>query len=121
MPPSTRQHRQTTLQRMCDVQGNTIKPEGVRRIPLMVGPGGDEGMNAKAYFRMGPVGEPLLSMGQLLRKGFDFNLSLAKGMYMSKGDKFVPMFLERSSLKVEATCPRIRSRQWRRWRRKQSP
>ena len=58
-------------------------------------------MEATATFRVAKVRDNILSLGKLVRKGFNFTL-VARGCSMVKDGRSVPLYLERNSLGVEA-------------------
>ena len=58
-------------------------------------------MEATATFRVAEVRDNILSLGQLVRKGFSFTLG-PRGCSMEKDGREVPLYLERNSLRVEA-------------------
>ena len=58
-----------------DVQQNDLSISGQKTVPMLVGPtGGKHAMEATATFRVAEVGDNILSLGKLVRKGFSFNL-----------------------------------------------
>ena len=58
-------------------------------------------MEATATFRVAEVRDNILSLGKLVRKGFNFTLG-PRGCSMEKDGRCVPLYLERNSLRVEA-------------------
>ena len=58
-------------------------------------------MEATATFRVADVRDNILSLGKLVRKGFHFSLG-PRGCSMERDGESVPLYLERSGLRVEA-------------------
>ena len=85
-----------------DVQQKDLAIKGQKTVPVMVGPtGGQQSMEATATFRVAEVRDNVLSLGKLVRKGFNFVL-FPRGCIMEKDGRSVPLFLEWNSLRVEA-------------------
>ena len=58
-----------------DVQQNELAITGRKTMPILVGPtGGKQAMEATATFRVAEVRNNILSLGKLVRKGFNFTL-----------------------------------------------
>ena len=84
-----------------DVQQNELAITGQKIVPMMVGPtGGKQSLEATATFRVAEVRDNILSLGKVVRKGFNFVLG-PRGCAVEKDGKDVPLFLERNSLCVE--------------------
>ena len=66
-----------------DAQGALLKDGGTRTVPLLLGP---EGQRAKVTFRVTTVRNPILSLGKLLREGFEFSLK-SDSLVMKKGTR----------------------------------
>ena len=91
-----------SLLKLKDVQQNDLTISGQKILPLLVGPsGGKHAMEATATFRVAEVRDNILSLGKLVRKGFHSTLG-PRGCSMERDGKSVPLYLERSSLRVEA-------------------
>ena len=58
-----------------DVQQNDLAISAQKTVPMLVGPtGGKRAMEATATFRVAEVRDNILSLGNLVRKGFSFNM-----------------------------------------------
>ena len=84
-----------------DVQQNGLAISGQKTVPMLVGPTGKHAMEATATFRVAEVRDNILSLGKLVREGFNFIVG-PRGCSMEKDGRSVPLYLERSSLRVEA-------------------
>ena len=86
-----------------DVQKGVLQQYGVRDVSLQIGP---SGITAAQYaFTEADVNDDVLSVGILLRKGFEFDLSMGRGCSMyprGRPEKAVPLFLHNNSLRLEA-------------------
>ncbi|CAK0836065.1 unnamed protein product [Prorocentrum cordatum] len=82
--------------RLFDVQQKPLPTAGLRGVEMTM----QEGIKATADFLVADVNDDPLSMGELLRQGFKFNLSLEDGLYMTKGHRSVRLELERNSLRL---------------------
>ena len=85
-----------------DVQQNELAITGQKIVPMMVRPTfGKQSLEATATFRVAEELDNILSLGKLIRKGFNFVLG-PRGCSMEKDGRAVPLYLERNSLRVEA-------------------
>ncbi|CAK0865232.1 unnamed protein product [Prorocentrum cordatum] len=92
--------------RLFDVQQRPLPTAGLKGVQMAI----KEGITATADFLVADVNDDLLSMGQLLRQGFRFNLSLEDGLHMTKGHRSVQLTLERSSPRLRLTTAAARQR-----------
>ena len=91
-----------------DVQKGVLQQYGVRDVSLQIGPSGIT--EAQCAFKVADVNDDVLSLGRLLRRGFEFDLSLGRGCCMyprGKPEKAVPLFLHNNRLRLEA-LPSVR-------------
>ena len=94
--------RDRSLLKLKDVQQNDLVISGEKTVPMLVGPtGGKHVMEATATFRVAEVRDNILSLGKLVRKGFNFTLGPC-GCSMEKDGTKVPLHLKRNSLRVDA-------------------
>ena len=92
-----------------DVQRGVLQQYGVRDVSLQIGPSGITA--AQCAFKVADVNDDVLSLGRLLRRGFEFDLSLGRGCSMfprGRPDKAVPLFLHNNSLRLQA-LPSVRA------------
>ena len=92
-----------------DVQKGFLQQYGVRDVSLQIGPSGITA--AQCAFKVADVNDDVLSLGRLLRRGFEFDLSLGRGCSMfpqGRPDKAVPLFLHNNSLRLQA-LPSVRA------------
>ena len=92
-----------------DVQKGVLQQYGVRDVSLQIGPSGIT--EAQCAFKVADVNDDVLSLGRLLRRGFEFDLSLGRGCSMfprGRPDKAVPLFLHKNSLRLQA-LPLVRA------------
>ena len=92
-----------------DVQKGVLQQYGVRDVSLQMGPSGITA--AQCAFKVADVNDDVLSLGRLLRRGFEFDLSLGRGCSMfpqGRPDKAVPLFLYNNSLWLQA-LPSVRA------------
>ena len=92
-----------------DVQRGVLQQYGVRDASLQIGPSGITA--AQCAFKVADVNDDVLSLGRLLRRGFEFDLSLGRGCSMfprGRPDKAVPLFLHNNSLRLQA-LPSVRA------------
>ena len=92
-----------------DVQRGVLQQYGVRDVSLQIGPHGIT--EAQCAFKVADVNDDVLSLGRLLRRGFEFVLSMGRGYCMyprGKPEKAVPLFLHNNSLRLEA-LPLVRA------------
>ena len=83
-----------------DVQKGVLQQYGVRDVYLQIGPSGITCVHSVA-----DVNDDVLSLGRLLRRGFEFDLSLGRGCSMfprGRPEKAVPLFLHNNSLRLQA-------------------
>jgi len=75
-----------------------------RVLPVIWGEAGGVGARSRvlSWCLANEVGDNVLSLGRLLRKGFEFDLSLDRGCVMRRGGRQVPLHLRRNSLRVHA-------------------
>ena len=86
-----------------DVQRGVLQQYGVRDVTLQIGPSGITA--AQCAFKVADVTDDVLSLGRLLRRGDEFDLSLGRGCSMvprGRPDKAVPLFLHNNSLRLQA-------------------
>ena len=92
-----------------DVQKGVLQQYGVRDVSLQIGPSGITA--SQCAFKVADVNDDVLSLGRLLRRGFEFDLSLGRGCSMfpqGRPDKAVPLFLYNNSLRLQA-LPSVRA------------
>ena len=78
-----------------DVQQNDLTISGQKTVPMLVGPtGGKQAMEATATFRVAEARDNILSLVNLVRKGFSFTVG-AHCCSMEKDGRSVPIYLER--------------------------
>ena len=86
-----------------------LQQYGVRDVSLQIGPSGVT--EAQCAFKVADVNDDVLSLGRLLRRDFEFDLSIGLGCCMyprGKPEKAVPLFLHNNSLRLEA-LPSVRA------------
>ena len=91
-----------------DVQKGVLQQYGVRDVSLQIGPSGIT--EAQCAFKVADGNDDVLSLGRLLRRGFEFDLSVGRGCCMyprGKPEKAVPLFLHNNRLRLEA-LPSVR-------------
>ena len=83
---------------MKDVQGNVIENKGTKVVGMSLG----NGLHADVEFVVGPVKNPLLSAGKLVRRGYQIGMDPEGGHYLAKDGVYTPLRLIRNSLYLEA-------------------
>ena len=80
-----------------DVQKGALQQYGVRDVSLQIGP--------SRTFKVADVNDDVLCLGRLLRRGFEFDLSMGRGCCKyprGRPEKAVPLLLHNNSLRLEA-------------------
>ena len=91
-----------------DVQKGVLQQYGVRDVSLQIDPSAITA--AQCAFKVAEVNDDVLSLGRLLRRGIELDLSMGRGCCMyprGRPEKAVPLFLH-NSLRLEA-LPSVRA------------